>query len=150
MAEKENHLRDKTKDASDAASKMTMLRNYLAENGIGIDEDDLRPSSRSNGNPSSEAIVDLENRLAERTRLHENSERELAQALRRKRDAEAQVNQLSTQLDQVRTTQSPAINPDTDARLQEAEDKLEETEKHYEKRIQQLEEDYQLAVHYVK
>ena len=150
VAEKENHIRDKVKDASDATAKMAMLRNYLAENGIGIDEDELRPSSRTNGIASPEVIVDLESRLAERTRLHENAERELAQALRRKRDVEAQVNQLSTQLDQVRTTQSPGNNAEVDSRLQEAEDKLEETEKHYEKRIQQLEEDYQLAVHYVK
>lgn len=150
MAEKENHIRDKVKDASDATTKMAMLRTYLAENGIGIDDDDLRPSSRSNSSASPEIIVDLENRLAERTRLHENTERELAQALRRKHDVEIQVNQLSTQLDQVRTTQSPTNNADADARLQEAEDKLEETEKQYEKRIQQLEEDYQLAVHYVK
>jgi chromosome segregation ATPase len=150
IAEKENHIRDKVKDAADVTSKMAMLRNYLAENGIGIDEDDLGPSSRSNSISSPEAIQDLENKLAERTRLHEIAERELAQTLRRKRDAEAQVNELSTQLDQVRTTQSPANNAETDARLQEAEEKLEETEKHYEKRIQQLEEDYQLAVHYVK
>ena len=150
MAEKENRIRDKAKDASDATTKMAMLRNYLAENGVDISEDELRSSSRSNGNTSPEVIVDLENKLAERTRLHENAERELAQALRRKRDVDIQVNQLSTQLDQVRTTQSPANNADADARLQEAEDKLEETEKHYEKRIQQLEEDYQLAVHYVK
>jgi chromosome segregation ATPase len=129
---------------------MAMLRSYLAENGIGIDEDDIRSSSRSNSNPTPEVIIDLENKLAERTRLHEISERELAQTLRRTRDAEAQVNELSTQLDQVRTTQSPANNGETDARLQEAEEKLDETEKHYEKRIQQLEEDYQLAVHYVK
>jgi chromosome segregation ATPase len=150
ISEKENHIRDKVKDATDVTTKMAMLRSYLAENGIGIDEDDLTPSSRSNNNSSPEAIIDLENRLAERTRLHEISERELAQTLRRTRDAEAQVNKLSTQLDQVRTTQSPANNAETDARLQEAEEKLEETEKHYEKRIQQLEEDYQLAVHYVK
>ena len=150
ISEKENHIRDKIKDATDVTTKMAMLRSYLAENGIGIDEDDLRSSSRSNNNSSPEAIIDLENRLAERTRLHEISERELAQTLRRTRDAEAQVNELSTQLDQVRTTQSPVNNAETDARLQEAEEKLEETEKHYEKRIQQLEEDYQLAVHYVK
>jgi len=150
LAEKENHIHDKVKDASDTTAKMAMLRNYLAENGIGIDDDDLRPASRFNGNATSEVIVDLENRLAERTRLHENVERELAQAIRRKRDAETQVSQLSTQLDQVRTTQSPGNNADADARVQELEEKLEETGKHYEKRIQQLEEDYHVAVHYVK
>ena len=150
IAEKENRIHDKMKDAADVTSKMVMLRSYLADNGIDIDEDDLGPSSRSNSNSSPETILDLENKLAERTRLHEIAERELAQTLRRKRDAEAQVSELSSQLDRVRNTQSPVNNAETDARLQEAEEKLEETEKHYETRIQQLEEDYQLAVHYVK
>ena len=39
-------------------------------------------------------IAELEDKLAERTRMHENMERELAQ----KRDAEVQVTQLSNRL----------------------------------------------------
>lgn len=50
ISEKENHIRDKVKDVTDVSSKMATLCSYLAENGIGIDEDDLRSSSRSNSN----------------------------------------------------------------------------------------------------
>ncbi|KAF8973589.1 hypothetical protein BDZ97DRAFT_379394 [Flammula alnicola] len=149
IASTENHVRDKSKEVSDANAKMGMLRNYLAEHGIGVDEDDLRPSSRAKSTPSPETITELANKLAERTRLHENSERELAQALRRKRDAEAQLTQLSEQLDNVRSTQSPSSNADADLRVQEAEEKLETATQAHNGQIQQMEADYQIAVHYV-
>jgi len=146
----ENHARDKVKDVSDANAKLGMLRNYLAENGITIDEDDLRPSSRANGHASPETVAELEGKLAERTRLHENAERELAQALRRKRDVEIQVTQLSNQLDSVRSSQSPANNADADLRVQEAEEKLEMVQQAHALKLKQLEDDYNMAVHYVK
>lgn len=146
----ENRAREKSKEVSDATAKLGMLRNYLAENGVGIDEDDIRPSSRVNGSNSPEAISELESKLAERTRLHENSERELAQALRRKRDAEAQVTQLSSQLDRVRSSQSPSSNTDVEARAQEAEEKLEIATQDFKAQMQQLETDYNVAVNYLK
>jgi chromosome segregation ATPase len=151
-AEKESTLSEKSKEASDAAVKLFMLRNYLAENGISVDEGDLRSSSRTGRASPAGNITELENKLAERTRLHETAERELTQALRRKRDTETQVTQLSAQLDQLRATQSQSRNDDADAaaRANEAERKLEETERGYKARMQQMEEDYQLAVHYVK
>jgi septal ring factor EnvC (AmiA/AmiB activator) len=154
VAEKESTLVEKSKEASDAYIKLSMLRNYLAENGIGIDEGDLRSSSRAGRASPGSNIAELENKLTERTRLHETAERELAQALRRKREAETQATQLSTQLEQLRATQSQSHNDnddaDAEARAAEAERKLEETERGYKARMQQMEEDYQLAVHYVK
>lgn len=152
LADREVELQEKSKEASDASIRLGMLRNYISENGLSVDDDDVRSRSRSNGAISPVAVTELENKLAERTRLHENAERELAQALRRNRDVEVQVNQLSTQLDRVRSTQSPSRedSPEAEARALEAERKLEETEKGYKARMLQMEEDYQLAVHYVK
>ncbi|KAJ7783574.1 hypothetical protein DFH07DRAFT_727086 [Mycena maculata] len=148
LADREAQLGDRSKESSDATVRLGMLRNYLAENGIGVDEDSR---SRAQG-ATSPQVTELESKLAERTRLHENAERELAQVLRRKRDVESQLSQVSTQLEKVRSTPSSGgtLNPDAEARAAEAERKLEETEQGYKARMQQMEEDYQLAVHYVK
>ena len=113
------------------------------------DDDDTNLSE------SSSRIAELETKLAERTRLHEDAERELEQMMRRKRDIESQANMLSAQLDRARSTQSPGGRDDAEtraaeARAMEAEQKLDETERVYKARMLQMEEDYQLAVHYVK
>ena len=136
----------KSKEATDAAMKLALMRSYLAENGITVEDDDIRSVSRatSNGAVSPEALSELESKLAERIRMHEDSQRELAQALRRKRDVEAQVSQLSGQLELVRGSDAEG------RRVTELEQKLDETERGYKTRLHQLEEDYQLAVHYVK
>jgi hypothetical protein len=149
LAEKEIDLHEKVKEASDANVRLGMLRTYVTENGVGVDEEEMLSKSKSNGAASPAALAEFESRLAERTRLHENSERELAQALRRNRDAEERINQISTQLDRLRSSQS-ADSQGGDSRAVEAERKLEETERGYKARMQQMEEDYQLAVHYVK
>lgn len=152
LANRDLDIRDKSKEATEASVKLAMLHNYLAENGVGVDDEDLRSTSRANGRLSPAVVTDLENKLSERTRLHENAERELAQALRRTRDAEVQAGQLSKQLDHLRATQSPSgeVEAEAEARVAEIERKLEETERGYKARMQQMEEDYQLAVHYVK
>lgn len=149
LANKESLIQDKAEEASDANVRLGMLRNYLAEQGISPDDDD------SSYAESSSRIAELETKLAERTRLQENAERELEQTMRRKQDMESQANMLSTQLDRVRSTQSPGAHDDTqiraaEARAVEAEQKLDETERGYKARMQQMEDDYQLAVHYVK
>ncbi|RDB28537.1 Tip elongation aberrant protein 1 [Hypsizygus marmoreus] len=150
VADKESTLRDKSKEASDAALKLVMFRNYLAENGISVDESDMRSSSRNAGRGSPHAaIADLEKQLAERTRLHETAQQQLAHIAREKHDVEVQVSQLSTQLDQLRLTPRGG-DPEAEARAIEAEHKLEETERANKARMTQMEEDYQLAVHYVK
>jgi chromosome segregation ATPase len=147
FAEKENELRGALKETSDANVRLTMLRNYLSENGIVTDSDEPSPNAQS-----SSRIVELEKQLEERTLLHERSERELSQALRKKRELEAQLNTISQQPDRARSLQSPVNEGDStaDVRALEAERKLEETERSYKARMRQMEEDYQLAVHYVK
>ena len=145
LADMEFTLQGHAKDSSEASVRLGTLRNYLAENGVNPD-DEQAPSSGAGGSSS---VRDLQAMLAERTRQYENSERELAQVVRRQRDAEAQVNILSTQLDRARSTMSPG-SAEADARAGEAERKLEETERGYKARMQQMEDDYQLAVHYVK
>lgn len=150
LSERDASLQERVRDALDAGMKLAMLRNYLTENGISVDEDDVRSSSRALTSPSP-AVTDLENKLAERMRLHENTERELAQVLRRTRDAEAQVNLLSNELDRVRLNSSTGSNGnDGDLGVQELQRRLAEAEQNHQVQIRQMEEDYRLAVHYVK
>lgn len=144
LAEKDNDLRGALKETADTNIRLAMLRNYLSENGIIPDSEE--PSSNSS------RLADLEKQLEERTLLYERSERELSQALRKKRELETQLSTMSQQQDRARSLQSPVNQGDSDAeaRALEAERKLEETERSYKARMRQMEEDYQLAVHYVK
>jgi hypothetical protein len=70
--------------------------------------------------------------------------------MQQKQDAEVQIDQLHDELEKARAASSNGIDEGADARAEEAERKLEETEQSYKARLAQLEEDYQLAVHYVK
>ncbi|KAJ3575989.1 hypothetical protein NP233_g747 [Leucocoprinus birnbaumii] len=150
LSERDMSLQEKIKEALAANMKLHTLRNYLTDNGISVDEDDLRPSSRSHASPSP-VVADLESKLAEKTRQHENAERELAQVLRRTRDAEAQVNMLTSELGRVRSnSRSGSGDGDSDLRVQDVERKLAEAEQNHAAQIRQMEEDYRLAVHYVK
>ncbi|KAL1738689.1 hypothetical protein HDZ31DRAFT_50591, partial [Schizophyllum fasciatum] len=151
LSEKDIELEDKAKQASEAAVRLRMLRTYLAEQGIVVDEDEVRSTSRANGVTSPDVVSELESKLADRNRAYESAQRELNQVVRRHRDAEAQVSDLAAQIEQLRASQSPSVgSADSDARLAEAERRFEETERGYKQRMAQMEEDYQLAVHYVK
>lgn len=149
LAVREADVRQKAKEADDAGLRLGMLRNYLAENDIVLDNDGL-PSE------SSSRLAELEGRLADFSRMQEQSRKDMESVLRQKKDAEAQMSALSTQLDRLRSTQSPSYSPATgdsfmsEARVVEAERKVEETERNFKARVQQLEDDYRLAVHCVK
>ncbi|OBZ78636.1 Tip elongation aberrant protein 1 [Grifola frondosa] len=154
LVTRDSELLSRSKEVSAAALRLDAIRNYLAANGIVAENEDgqvLKPDDAS-----SSRIAELEDQLTERLRLHERAERELQSVLQQKEEAEAQVDVLSTQLDRLRASQSPSRRNGSDnaaaaeARVVEAERKLEETEGSYKARLQQLEEDYQLAVHYVK
>ena len=148
LAVKDAELRSKTKEVADVTVKLDMLRGFLADNGIIEGEEITRGYDAA---PSSPRLNQLEEQLANRSRMHERAERELQLALQDKRDAEAQVETLSAQLNRMHSpSRRTTGDSNEDGRVQELERKLEEVEASYKARLQQLEDDYQLAVHYVK
>lgn len=147
---KDTELVAHIKETSSATMRHETLRRYLADHGIVAEGEDL-PSPTGAVSPA--RLANLESKLAEAARLQEITERDLQSALRQKDEAEAQMDALSADLERLRA-QSPVrqngVDSGTEVRALEAERKLEETEASYKARLQQLEEDYQLAVHYVK
>jgi len=99
-------------------------------------------------------VVELENKLAARIRLQDEMEKELDQANRRKEELESHAKLLSNQLERARSSQSPSSNRSDEgqweSRALSAERKLTESEQSYKTRLQHMEDDYQLAVKYVK
>ena len=145
LAVKEVELRDKSHEYSSVSVRLDMLRNYLAEQGI-VEGQDLK-----SGRVSPTRIAELEDQITETTRLQQRTERDLQKVLQQKREAEARVESLSSEVAQLQNSPRPnGVDPDTETRAIEAERKLEETESTYRARLAQLEDDYQLAVHYVK
>ena len=155
LALRESELKQKAKDAADAALRLDMLRNYLAENDIVLNNDGLPAKTESE---TASKVAELETKLAQYTRLQEKTERELQTVSRQKQDALAQVSAMSNQLDLLRSTQSPALSRgaldvdsvSSDNRIAEAERRAEDVERSYKARMQQLEDDYRLAVQLVK
>ncbi|EJD03699.1 uncharacterized protein FOMMEDRAFT_105816 [Fomitiporia mediterranea MF3/22] len=149
LSAKETELQEKTQLAADADLRLAMFRNYFAEHGEVIDEDDLK--AKIGEAPA--RVVELENKLAARMRLQDGMERDLDVAIRRRDELEMQVKKLANQLEHMRATQSPGANKSDEqweTRALEAEQKLVETEQSFKTKLQQMEDDYQLAVKYVK
>jgi len=153
LATRESELKQKGKDAADAALRLDMLRNYLAENDIVLNNDGLPAKTESE---TASRVAELESQLGQFTRLQEQTERELQAVSRQKQDALAQISAMSNQLDILRSTQSPSLSRNgldesaNDARVAEAERRAEDVERSYKARMQQLEDDYRLAVQLVK
>jgi len=153
LAARESELKQKAKDAADAALRLDMLRNYLAENDIVLNNDGLPAKTESE---SASRVAELESQLGQFTRQQEKTERELQAVSRQKQDALAQISAMSNQLDILRSTQSPSLTRNgldesaNDARVAEAERRAEDVERSYKTRMQQLEDDYRLAVQLVK
>ena len=149
LAAKEMELQDKSRVASDAELRVAMFKNFFTDHGEQVDEDELR--AKIGDAPA--RVVELENRLAARTRLQEETERDLDTAVRRRDELEIQVKNLAKQLEHVRQAQSPSSSRSDDhweSRALEAEQKLTETEASFKAKLQQMEDDYQVAVKYVK
>ncbi|KAG9085142.1 Negative regulator of mitotic exit [Ceratobasidium sp. 370] len=147
LAMKEAAVRERANAASSAEVRLGMLRKYLVDNGVVIDEEDI--NSEGEGRGGVIRIQQLENELRERVRLHQDAERELQEVHRRRDDAEAQVQHLAQQLERAKSASSPS-SLDAEGRAASAERKREETETRLNKRIQELDHDYQMAVKYVK
>ena len=154
LVSRELELKQKAKDAADAALRLDMLRNYLAENDIVLNNDGLPAKTESE---SASRVAELETKLLQFTRQHEKTERDLQTVSRQKQDALAQVSAMSTQLDRLRSTQSPGLvrnglddNSPGESRVTVAERTAEDVERNYKTRMQQLEDDYRLAVQLVK
>jgi len=143
---KESEFRDKTKEASDADVRLGMLRNYLAENGLAPDTDELNSKV---GDPSSR-VAQLESKLAERSKLQERAERDLTAALNQKQQAELRAEGLAEEVERLKSQGGSSRGINGVADVVEYEQRIEETERSYKERLRQLEDDYQLAVHYVK
>ena len=143
---KESELRDKAKEASEAEVRLAMLRNYLAENGLAPDTDELN----SKTGDSSSRVAQLESKLTEKSKLQERAERDREAAINQKQQAELRAKSLSEEVERLRALGGShrGINGVADA--VEYEQRIEETERTYKERLRQLEDDYQLAVHYVK
>ncbi|CCO36004.1 hypothetical protein BN14_10126 [Rhizoctonia solani AG-1 IB] len=147
IAMKEAAVRERVSAASSAEVRLGMLRKYLVDNGIVIDEEDINSDNENRGGMV--RVQQLENELRERTRLYQDLERELQDANRRREDAEARIHHLAQQLERAKSAASPS-SPDAEGRAASAERKREETETRLNKRIQELDHDYQMAVKYVK
>lgn len=150
LAVKESQLREYRQRTSDAEVRLGMFRNYFADRGEVVDEDDLK--TKIGEAPA--RVLELENKLAARARLQDEMEKELEQAIRRRDELEAQTKVMGNQLERLRSSHSPSSNQSDEgewqARAAEAEQKLVETEQSYKAKLQQMEDDYQLAVKYVK
>lgn len=149
IAAKEVLLNERSRVASDAELRVAMFKNYFADHGEQVDEDELR--AKIGEAPA--RVVELETKLASRLRMQEDMERDLEAAVRRRDELEMQVKRLANQLEHVRATHSPSSNRSDDqweSRALEAEQKLVETESSFKLKLQQMEDDYQVAVKYVK
>jgi len=91
----ESKLKQTAKDMADAAMQLDMLRNYLAENDIVLNNDGLPAKTKSE---TASWVAELEAKLAQYMCLQEQTECELQTMSRQRQDALAQVSAMSTQL----------------------------------------------------
>lgn len=149
LASREAELRDKSKAAAEGEVRLGMLRNYLSDNGLVIDEDEL---TSPQGSSNSSRLQQLQNQLRDTKQLMEDTDIRYQDAIRDKADAESQLRLMSDEIDRLRATanKSPSNAEESNARAAAAERKLAESEAAHRDKLQQMENDYQTAVHYVR
>ncbi|KAG8916190.1 Negative regulator of mitotic exit, partial [Tulasnella sp. 418] len=123
-----------------------MLKNYLADDGPVLSEDNLNASSGVSGGRSH----DLQLRLQQKTRQHEETEIRLQEVLLEKEDAESRSMMLNSELKRMRSARSPSSAEDASGRAVELERKLAEVEQMHRQKMAKLENDYHQAVNFAK
>ena len=143
LSEKESELHESSKTALDTEIRFKMFRNYLSENGVVVNEEELSGNSISGSK-----MLELETQLAERSREQDALNRQLRNAREQSQLGEEKVAALQGELARARERQSS--DGTGDARVAEAERRLGEAESAHRDRLHVLENDYRTAVDCVK
>ncbi len=146
LAERDVHLNETSRAAATAELQLVTLRNYLAENRIPVDIEELL-TGHVKGQPGVNVfqLQNLEDQLEDKSRQLEDSERALRAAEAGRRVAEDKLQEISGGSSRSQSPLASAI-----ARAEAAEKQVVEAEQAHKERLQQMEADYQTAVHYVK
>ena len=144
LSDREAEIRQHLKTVSEKELHLKTFRNYLADTGIMVDEEEVAASS--SGAPV--RLYEIETQLAEQTRQQESLSLELQNARQQQQAAESQVKALKDEL--VRTKEQADGSSESDERVVELERKLADAETTSKERLQIMEQDYRTAVMCVK
>ena len=144
LSDREAEIRLHLKTVSEKELHLKTFRNYLADTGIMVDEEEVAAS----GSSLPVRLYEIEAQLAERTRQQESLSRELQNAKQQQQAAESQVTTLKDEL--ARTKEQADGSSESDERVAELERKLVEAEATSKERLQIMEQDYRTAVMCVK
>jgi chromosome segregation ATPase len=144
LSDREAEIRQHLKTVSEKELHLKTFRNYLADTGIMVDEEEVAAS----GSGAPVRLYEIEAQLAERTRQQESLSRELQNARQQQQMAESQVMALKDEL--VHTKEQADGSSESDERVVELERRLAEAEATSKERLQIMEQDYRTAVMCVK
>ena len=164
-ADKDRDLKERDLAVTEIETRCNVLRNLresmllgmgleltsVADHGIAVSDSDL-------ANAEAPASRELEAQLRDRTRAHDNAQREIEELTRRCHQAEDQVESLGRLVERIKDARSPTSmsmrspTPPADAhpRMLDAERRMVEMESQHKEKMAALEGDYQTAVRYVK
>lgn len=153
---KDAELRDRDLAVTELQTRVGLLRKVLGENGINVTDSQLENAEMPNASA-------LESKLRDKSRAHDNTQRENEQLAKRCDEAEAKVESLSRLVERMKDARSPSAasmrspspagpagGAGTQTRAVDAERKLVEVEEAHQKRLTALQSDYEIAVRYVK
>ncbi|EIW73669.1 hypothetical protein TREMEDRAFT_59843 [Tremella mesenterica DSM 1558] len=150
QATRDAELRDREQAVTEMETRLTMMRNLLADHGIAVNDSEVGevPTTR-----------ELEMQLRERTRELDNAQREIDELTRRCQEAENKVESLGRLVERIKDARSPTSlsmrspSPPGEgerARVADVEKRMAEMEASHKEKVASLESDYQTAVKYVK